>query len=497
MTEIVARLPRSRGLLRLLQVVVLLAGLGLVVLGALALRPHPRAHAAEPAISAPGEKRGADARIFLMRAEAAQARRERAAHALGSDASVGFDRSFFTASPGGVVETAARVAQWHPLVVRAARRSGVSPAVLEGMVLVESSGLAAATNGSRAGLTQLTPGVARHFGLRVNRRKSARLTRQIAHTFRIVHARQLRRWRSRYDQRFAPARELRATVRFLVHARRVLGRVDLAVAAYHLGIGNVRRAAGMDDAFETTPSYAQLYFGSSPDRHAAIWRRLGADGDAARDYYWKVVAAEHVMRLYRHGALSYTARLQGNKNSAEEVMHPRPDTPRFRTPSAIARAWRHRVLRAIPLDVPRTHIAVSGSLGQEARRLGRSRRLYRGLRPAALDVLLYIGRRVHGLSDGRRLLVTSAVRDNRYQRVLLHVNANAARKYSLHTTGYAFDIARSYASARQAAAFQFVLDRLTAANAIAYIREGSAIHVAVAADASAKLKQLALVSVAP
>jgi hypothetical protein len=36
-----------------------------------------------------------------------------------------------------------------------------------------------------------------------------------------------------------------------------------------------------------------------------------------------------------------------------------------------------------------------------------------------------------------------------------------------------------------------VLDRLTAANAIAYIRENSAIHVAVASDAAAKLKQLA------
>jgi hypothetical protein len=63
----------------------------------------------------------------------------------------------------------------------------------------------------------------------------------------------------------------------------------------------------------------------------------------------------------------------------------------------------------------------------------------------------------------------------------------------LHTTGYAFDIARSYTGVRQADAFQFVLDRLTAANAIAYIREASAIHIAVASDAAAKLKQLSVV----
>jgi hypothetical protein len=82
------------------------------------------------------------------------------------------------------------------------------------------------------------------------------------------------------------------------------------------------------------------------------------------------------------------------------------------------------------------------------------------------------------------------MRDNRYQRVLQHVNYNAARSYSLHTTGYAFDIARVYGSRRQAWAFQYVLDRLVAANAIAYIRESAAIHVAVASDASRKLKLL-------
>jgi uncharacterized protein YcbK (DUF882 family) len=132
-------------------------------------------------------------------------------------------------------------------------------------------------------------------------------------------------------------------------------------------------------------------------------------------------------------------------------------------------------------------------MGEEAHKLGRSVRLYRGLRPATLDVLLYIGKRVHALSGAHRpLLVTSAVRDGRYQRVLTRVNANAARTYSMHTTGYAFDIARDYGSRRQASAFQLVLDRLQAVNAIAYIREAAAIHIAVASDAPAKLALLNL-----
>ena len=108
-------------------------------------------------------------------------------------------------------------------------------------------------------------------------------------------------------------------------------------------------------------------------------------------------------------------------------------------------------------------------------------------------MLLYIGRRVHELSGARKpLLLTSAVRDNHYQRALRSVNANAARSYSMHTTGYAFDIARMYASRRQAAAFQFVLDRLASVGAIAYIREAWAIHIAVASDAASKLALLRL-----
>ena len=60
------------------------------------------------------------------------------------------------------------------------------------------------------------------------------------------------------------------------------------------------------------------------------------------------------------------------------------------------------------------------------------------------------------------LIVTSTVRDKDYQRVLAATDHEATHAYSLHTTGYAFDIARVYRSRAQALAFQFVLDRLTA-----------------------------------
>lgn len=455
---------------RLVQALALFAAGLCVTTGILNLRPATRAHAhrtaAAPARAAAADaRRGAQARLTFARAQATEAARNAASVALERDAAVGMSRSFFD---GSVFTTAARVAQWRPQVVRAARAAGADPSVLEAIVWVESSGRPDVTNRSAVGLTQLSPWVARSMGLHVDVRHAAVLTERIARSWRVAHTRQLRHWRARYDERFAPAKELRATAAYLAQARAVLGRDDLAIQAYHVGIPKLRG---------TKRSYAELYFNSG----------------RVDDYTLKVLAAERILHLYRanRAALAFEAQQQARKNSGEEYLHPLYRTHRFPSPAALLRAEQHRVLRLIPVQTRATHVLIGGALGGEARAFGRSRRLYRALRPAALDVLLYIGQRVQALSGARKpLILTSAVRDLKYQRVLTHVNANAARSYSLHTAGYAFDIARSYGSRRQASAFQYVLDRLTAANAIAYIREAAAIHVTVAADARAKLRLL-------
>jgi hypothetical protein len=401
-------------------------------------------------------------------ASVSAAEKESAAASLEQGAAISFGRDFFT--NGDVVDTAARVVQWRPQIVRAAHAAGIDPSVLEAIVFVESSGRPSVTNGAAVGLTQLTPAIARRYGLHVDTKHADVLTRRIARSWGQAHIRQLARWRARYDQRYSPVRELRASARYLADAEKALGRDDLAIAAYHSGIAGLRHIHS---------SYASLWFRT----------------DSVDTYAFKVLAAERLMRLYRHepSALRFEAEQQARKNSAEEYLHPRSTTIEFGTPGAILRAELRHTLRMIPVDARATHVAVSGTLGQEARKLGRARRLYRALRPQALDVLLYLGARVHDLSGARKpLLLTSAVRDDRYQRVLQHVNVNAARTYSMHTTGFAFDIARVYGSRRQAYAFQRVLDELEGANAIAYIRETSAIHIAVASDAPAKLKQLQL-----
>jgi hypothetical protein len=108
---------------------------------------------------------------------------------------------------------------------------------------------------------------------------------------------------------------------------------------------------------------------------------------------------------------------------------------------------------------------------------------------------LYIGAQVRAISGQSPLIVTSTVRDGEYQAQLVRRNGQATRNFSLHTTGWAFDIERRYVSRRQALAFQFVLDRLRSLNAIAWVREPDAIHVTVSGDAGVPLELLDRVNI--
>jgi hypothetical protein len=128
--------------------------------------------------------------------------------------------------------------------------------------------------------------------------------------------------------------------------------------------------------------------------------------------------------------------------------------------------------------------AIDPGMGELAPKLGVDPSLYRALRPEALATLIYMASRVRAINGGKgELTVTSTVRDRYYQRQLHEVNDQATGAYSLHTTGYSFDVLRDYSSDRQAQAFQFMLDRLRALDVIDYAYEPEAIHVTVSDEA--------------
>jgi hypothetical protein len=429
----------------------------------------------------------------------------RRAHEFTRRAAAGNSHLLYALSPGGAVASAERTARWRPLVERAAKDAGVDPNSLEALVFLESAGRedARAPGGldAAAGLTQILAETANNLlGMHVDVAASTRDTRRLARAERRGKTRRaeaLRAARARVDDRFNPAKALAGTARYLKLARDRFGREDLAFVSSHMGIGNLESV--LDAYGAGAMPYVQVYFDSTPTRHRAAYRRLASFGDDSSNYLWKLDAAREIMRLWRDDRddLTRLVALHAAKASAEEVLHPADRTPAFVTPQDLRKAWGEREIVPFPTAEAVTGLRRDARMGELARRLHVPTGMYRGLRPEALAMALYIGAQVREFSGQSPLIVTSTVRDGAYQALLVRRNGEATRGFSLHTTGWAFDIERRYVSRQQALAFQFVLDRLRSLNAIAWVREPDAIHITVSSDAKVLLPLLKRVNIEP
>lgn len=474
MSATATRPPRPRGPGRSMLVLALF----LLAIAALVAANHKaplRAPRQRPAATPAGDpfayRAGRDSR-YAARAIAGEA------HAL------------FSESPGGALATAARVARLRPLINAAAAGSGVDPDLLEGLVFVESAGRADAIAGNdpagAAGLTQILPATATSLlGLQVDVPQSTRLTAAIERaqgngaSAAAIGA--LERRRARIDQRFDPTRALDGAVRYLDLARARFGREDLAFVSYHMGMGNLARVLGAYDGGTAVP-YTQLYFDSAPARHAAAYVLLAGFSDQSSLYLWRILGAAAIMRLYRtdRAALARMAALQTGSDDARLVLHPPGHPPGFADPAAVESAYANGTLRALPSNPAALGLAYTNGIGALARSLHAPAGLYRGLRPAALNLLLVLSGSVRSLCHRAPLALTAAVSDARYQQQVGAPDPPAE-------AGWSFTLARRYVSGAQAQALQAVLDRLQALNLIAWTRYGATIEVTAAGDAAAVL----------
>jgi hypothetical protein len=249
--------------------------------------------------------------------------------------------------------------------------------------------------------------------------------------------RRLARERRAVDQRFDPKASLEATGRYLALAKRAFGRDDLALVSYHMGIGNLqnvlrRYTGGSGDH----PSYTKLYFDTAPLRHASAYDLLSRFGDDSSTYFWRVLAAQDVMRLSRRepGALAHLEALERSGGPGARRLYPNgipADNGSGQPP-----AYKPRL--GLRFADPALHAFAP--------------------RPGALSVLLYTGAGARVISGLGPLVVPGA-------------------------QGVRLQIARQYVSQRQALAFEFILNRLRAWDLIAWTRNGPQIDIVVGDDA--------------
>ena len=230
-----------------------------------------------------------------------------------------------------------------------------------------------------------------------------------------------------------------------------------------MGVGNLQRA--LEAYGDEDIPYAQLFFDSTPLRHAAAWKVLAALGDDSSTYLWRIGAAKAIMKLSRDDpeALAAQDALQ-DWPSAEHVLRPPSSTPAFADDDAIT-GQDLFLVGATPALRP------SRALAQAPER-------DRTLREPAVRLLNYLATAVRDTGKSAPLIATALTRSVASEGEA-RVGDGVEAAPSAHTTGFAFDLSRRYRSPAQAQALQFWLDRLTALDLIAWVREPSVIHVTV------------------
>jgi soluble lytic murein transglycosylase-like protein len=418
----------------------------------------------------------------------------------------------YALSPGGVEASVARTTRWRRAVERAVAGTRLDPDDVEAMLFLESAGrpavMADGTPNSATGLMQIIPSTAVSLlGMHVDLARSLEINRALPRAQRQAElaakakkrraarrrVRRLLRERPLVDERFDPQKSLDGAVRYLLEARRRFGRDDLAIASYHMGIGNLKSV--IDTYVSPRPharstrltveryglSWPQIYYDSSPTRNPRTWKLLTDFGDDSRHYLFKVLASREILRLARsdRDELERQIDLQTEKASAEEVLRPESHYPPYEDDEDLRRAYKREELVPLPKDPVRLAYRPSRQMGYLAKRLDQPRILYRGLRPEALATLLYLAKEYRRIAGHGTLRVTSTVRDLPYQDALVATNVQATREFSLHTTGFAIDIAKP----RAQGPLRFLLERLQALNAISWVEEPGAFHLTVGPEA--------------
>jgi soluble lytic murein transglycosylase-like protein len=403
------------------------------------------------------------------------------------EAALGSSHVIYEMSPGGVVASARRTEQFRDQIDSAAQAHGVDADLLEAIIFLESAGRpqvsAGPTPEAASGLAQILPETATDLlGMHVDLPASIALTDRIRKAKTERQAKRLLAERARIDDRFDPAKAIEGAARYLEIAGQRFGDPELAVESYHMGIGNLENVLRAFDPSPKRPlTYAQVYFESSPVRHRSAYEMLRSFGDESSEYLWKVLASEQILKRAREDpdGLQRTADLANNKSSLEEVFHPEDETEVFEDGGDIEDAIRRGELVPLPYR-PALGWIPAHQMGELAPQLDEDPNLYRTLRPEALATLSYLAGIVKEVSGANKPLhVTSSTRSREYQDLLIASNPEATQEYSLHTTGWTFDILRDYQNDAQANAFQYALDRLSSLGLITYAFEPAAIHITV------------------
>ncbi len=387
----------------------------------------------------------------------------------------------------------------------AAREYGLDPMILAGMIFIESYGdpMAKSPTGP-AGIAQMTKGSAKELGLSIGKKvrigtKSVKKTRWVGkgkNRRRVVQTVKQPIYRT-LDERYVPARAISAMARRVSGRRAWLGgKVDFAIAEYHMGAGRMARLLSAYFGRTIKPSdvtgamsasglsYAELFWTNTPYYRTEVFEALDElnDVDYSPTYYFRVRQAMRLLNIYRESPDEYdrlASVYQGKFGWAvlpsaqwsfvsEPLMKALPAAPpggvlhkdmseRFVLLPDIASAFGVRAAAAESMTAERSTVGSALFLAHHLKRLQGDN--YKGFE---INRML-----AHGPGEEQD------------------------ESFPLHTLGWAFDVPTKHLSKTDRRDLKFILTDLRQAGLLAFVEDGKdpTYHVVRHPDHAARFEQ--------
>jgi hypothetical protein len=417
-----------------------------------------------------------------------------------------------TASGHRPEESARTAARTPPAADTAAGSGAVAPATPAGAGTTDPAKTAG--DGAAQGPTA-TPGPAASAPPAPEMKKPACPAPNVAPAARAVtrdeliakRARELRLLeakRRQVDERYDPAKAIASQTRYLVRMARRYGTLDWVFQAYHGGEGGVRNTVSyyLGDRWrlygspegairgvmlasrggaerERAPlTFEDLYFKTTPLTEPAAFSYLYGRSDNHRYYWWKILAAERAIDLYRRDPAKFREQWSALRpgQRLEVVWYPHSKELNFHDVAALEQGYAAGQLVRWPASA-RSHGLV---LDNVAPLDPANAYQYKGLRPEALGALfrvadLYLAN--GGSSAPLRLY--SLVQTERYRAQLNAVRPPSWMRHpmepedvpiDLEPTGLCFDIARPAADWNRKV-LEYALGWLADRNQIYWVEE--------------------------
>lgn len=363
----------------------------------------------------------------------------------------------------------------------AAREYDLDPMVLAGMIFVESYGDPQAKSPTGpAGIAQMTRASARELGLTTGRKirigsKPVQKTRWVGtgkNRRKVVQTVQQPVYRI-LDERYVPERAIAAMARRLSNRRSWLGgRVDFAIAEYHMGAGRMTallsayfgRTLKVSDVpaemQQTELSYPELYWTNTPYFRPAVYQALDnlTRVDFSPTYYFRVQQAMRLLETYRRSPEAYSQMASAYQG---------------RFGWAVLPSWQWSFVRE-PIDATLAAATSSGSGLDRFVSMPDIASVF-GVRGAAsamsaerstIGSALFVAHQLKRLQGARYAGFAIT-------RMLAHGDEiEEDESFPLHGLGWAFDVPSSGLSKVDQRDLKFILTDLRQAGLLAYVEDG-------------------------